>query len=348
MPELRTDWLTGRSVLVAENRALRPNEFAEGSFAVLSASIAPLGRTLSTCPFCAGNESCTPPAVYEQCDGDGNWRLRVVPNAFPAVFNLSGAGNANGTDTAAFPAVGLSEKWQLNIPIPGVHEVIIESPFHAERMTEVSQPQLYEIIRAYATRLRHWRERESLCYGLVFKNQGSKAGASLTHVHSQLIALPFIPPSVEAEIRRAAHFFETDEKCAYCDLIDQERTLGSRIVFDADGFVAFCPFASLQPHEVWLMPCEHRASFELASTSDLKQLAVILHRLLAKLESVIPHLQYNLLLRTAPWADNYDAAYHWRIELLPRVNSLAGLEMAAGVHINPVPPEKAALQLRSA
>ena len=248
---------------------------------------------------------------------------------------------------ARYLALDSSSEGQLDIAVPGVHEVIIESPLHVEHMANVTQSQLHEIIHAYAARLHHWRERPPLRYGLVFKNQGPRAGASLTHVHGQLIALPFVPASVDAEVRRAVRFFEKDKKCAYCELIEQECALGSRIVFDHDGYIAFCPFASLQPHEVWLMPHDHRASFELTSASGIRHLAGILHRLLANLESVVPYAQYNLLVRTAPWADDYDTAYHWRLELLPRVNSLAGLEMATGMHINPVPPEQAALQLRS-
>jgi UDPglucose--hexose-1-phosphate uridylyltransferase len=352
MPELRTDWLTGRSVLVAENRALRPNEFAgdEPRSTKQGFSRSAPASTISTCPFCAGNESCTPPAVYEKHDVQGNWLLRVVPNAFPAVNNLGAMRTGDDSTPQILAAVppAISNEEQFEAPIFGGHEVIIESPLHEEQMADISPTQLREIIDAYAMRLRHWREHGQLRYGLVFKNQGPRAGASLTHIHSQLIALPFVPNTVEAEIRRAVDFFHRNRQCAYCQHIEQERSLGSRLVFENDGYVALCPFASLQPHEVWLMPSKHAASFEFAPAAALDGLATALHRLLAKLEAVVPYAQYNLLLRTAPWNGDFSAAYHWRVELLPRENSLAGLEMATGVHINPLPPEQAASQLRSA
>jgi UDPglucose--hexose-1-phosphate uridylyltransferase len=352
MPELRTDWLTGRSVLIAENRALRPNEFAEvvPDPAKQDSSQSNTVGANSSCPFCAGNESRTPPAVYEKRDAQGDWLLRVVPNAFPAVIHLSatGAGDDASPESRDVIRPDLTKESQFESTIAGGHEVIIESPFHVQQIADISPMPLREIVEAYAIRLRHWRDRGCLSYGLVFKNQGPRAGASLTHVHSQLIAIPFVPTSIDAEIRRAVDFYHRNSRCAYCQYIERERSQSSRLVFDSDGYIAVCPFASLQPREIWLMPSEHAASFELASAAALDGLATALHRLLAKLEVVVPHAQYNLLLRTAPWNSDYDSEYHWRIELLPRANSLAGLEMATGVHINPLPPEQAAAQLRTA
>lgn len=345
MPELRTDWLTGRRVLVAEDRALRPDEFSHSEMRETTAAVE---GVVATCPFCRGNESCTPHSVYEKLDSHGNWQLRVVPNAFPAVNNLSGTACDNWSSIPGVAALDLNSEPTLQVPIAGAYEVVIECPLHKERMSGISPAHLREIIEAYAVRLRYWRESGQLSYGLLFKNQGPRAGASLTHIHSQLIALPFVPPAVEAEVGRAVELLQKSGKCAFCQMIGKERSRESRVVIDTGGFIAICPFASTQPGEVWLMPSEHSASFELASAETLDRLTVALHGLLAKLEPLVPHAQYNLLLRTAPWNGDFAAAFHWRIELLPRVNSFAGLELATGVNINPLPPERAAAQLRSA
>jgi UDPglucose--hexose-1-phosphate uridylyltransferase len=262
-----------------------------------------------------------------------------VPNAFPAVNNLSGASDSID--------LGPPDQSSTAESIAGVHEVIIESPFHAERMSDLSPPQLREVIEAYSLRLRHWRETKQLRYGLIFKNQGPRAGASLTHIHSQLMALPVIPSAIAGELERASQQYRQNAHCSYCTLIEQERNASSRIVFDDDGFIAFCPQASWQPHEVWLLPTQHASSFEAEPPANLDRFAVTLHKLIARFESVVPSAQYNLLLRTAPWIDDFDKSFHWRIELLPRANSLAGLEVATGVHINPLPPERAASQLRA-
>jgi UDPglucose--hexose-1-phosphate uridylyltransferase len=231
----------------------------------------------------------------------------------------------------------------------GAHEVIIESARHIDRMSAMTAVELKRVLEAYSQRLRHWRDDGRFQYGLVFKNQGPRAGASLAHVHSQLMALPAVPPTVEREWQRAQHDFEKDGNCAYCRLNETERAAGARIVLDRDGFVAFCPSASLQPLEVWLQPAEHAPWYERPAEADaLERLAGVLHANLGKLESLVPDAAYNLLLRTAPWRPDAKRWCHWRIELLPRFNVLAGLELATGVHINPLAPEHAAARLRSA
>jgi UDPglucose--hexose-1-phosphate uridylyltransferase len=325
MPELRKDWLTGRSVIIAENRALRPNEFATAGL-----NSAATATTAAKCYFCPGHEAGTPPSVYENTDEHGHWQVRVIPNKFPAV-----------TLEAAEVAESLE-------PAFGAHEVIVESSRHVDRASSLSVEELAHVLEAYAIRLRHWRDSGQFAYGLVFKNQGPRAGASIAHLHSQLIALPTVPPAADAELRRAKEAFAREDECPYCELIEMERAKVSRIVFDRDGLIAFCPFASIQPHEVWLMPMIHLASFEDWAQSDtIPQIARVLHALIARVEAVVPTASYNMLIRTGPWRSGCDAWFHWRIELLPRANSIAGLEVATGIFINAVAPEHAAEQLRS-
>lgn len=312
--ELRQDYLTGRSVLLAEHRADRPNEFAAAKNGSETDS--------ANCPFCPGHESITPPSVYSANDAAGHWRVRVVPNKFPAV----------ALDEAL---------------APGAHEVIIESARHVDRMGALSVEELADVLSAYRHRLNAWQSMGRFQYGLIFKNLGAPAGASLAHVHSQLIALPAPPAPVAAELSRAREHLSQHGRCAYCDLIAAERENADRIVLDRDGLIAFCPYASLQPGEVWLMPTTHEPWFEQSPPQSHSALASILHALLVRIEAVLPRVAYNLLVRTSPWQDDAAESGHWRIEILPRVNALAGFELATHIHINPIAPHRAAQQLRS-
>ena len=346
MLELRTDSLTGRSVLVAENRAARPNEFAE--FAVDEAVSA--GRTpdvhaprVAECPFCPGHEHDTPPAVYELPNVEGGWQTRVVPNKYPAVSEAAGAPDAR----ASFRTRPTSPPATSIVPAVGIHEVIIESPRHIDRISALSAGEVRNVLNTYSLRLRHWRDDERLAYGLVFKNQGPRAGASLAHVHSQFIALPAIPPAVESELGRAERMFRWYGACPYCRLIEEERSHGERVVFDDGGLIALCPIASLQPYEVWLLPTEHQASFDDSPPGLLEQLAQLLHTVAGRVEAVVADGALNMLLRTAPWRVQCGEWCHWRIELLPRAIAMAGFELAGGMSINPVAPERAASKLRS-
>jgi UDPglucose--hexose-1-phosphate uridylyltransferase len=166
-------------------------------------------------------------------------------------------------------------------------------------------------------------------------------------LHSQLVALPSIPPVVDAEIRRAHDEVRMGRSCAYCRVLEEELSFGKRIVFDESGYVAFCPFASVQPLEVWLQPRQHVCSFEETPAKGLDQLAAILHRLIVRIESVVPEAAYHLLVRTAPWQSEMSQSFHWRLELLPRATPLAGFELATGMFINSLAPERAASKLRS-
>jgi UDPglucose--hexose-1-phosphate uridylyltransferase len=335
--------LTGRTVLVAEDRAARPNEFVEGALSRQAAN-----RQAADCPFCPGQEHRTPSPVYESRDGEGRWQVRVVPNKFPAVTLPGGIQDSEFQGVSKSRSRSHTETGRAVVePAVGAHEVVIESARHLSCMSALGVDELDVVLQAYAARLRHWRVDGRFSYGLVFKNQGPRAGASLAHVHSQLIVLPNAPPAVCAETKRAEREFVQRRFCPYCRLIEEERSAGTRIVHESGAFVAFCPFASWQPFEVWLFPAVHSPSFEDSPPALLDGLAKAIHDVIARVEAVLPEAAYNLLLRTMPWR-GCDAAWsHWRIELLPRTTGLAGLELGTGVFINSVAPERAARKLRS-
>jgi UDPglucose--hexose-1-phosphate uridylyltransferase len=317
-------------VIIAENRAGRPNEFAAES---RHRPVADNAAQLS-CPFCPGQESRTPPAVYERHDDAGRWNLRVVPNQYPAVVPRPEESSAVANSPCATPALGQ-------------HEVIIESSRHVECLSALSVGELESVLAAYRQRLSDLRDAGQFRYALVFKNQGPRAGASIAHVHSQLIALPEVPVPVAAELRRAESHYREQNDCAYCQWLREEQQLGTRVVAARDGFVAFCPYASLQPFETWLLPAEHQPAYDQIGQSQLAQLASALHDLVVRIEPLVPEASFNLILRTAPWQAGLERLAHWRFELVPRVSSIAGWELATGIHINLLAPERAAERLRS-
>jgi UDPglucose--hexose-1-phosphate uridylyltransferase len=315
MTDLRRDPLFDRTVIIAEERGERPNDFAH------RAHVLPQ-PTAESCPFCPGHEHQTPPAVYEQLDPQEGWRVRVVPNKYPAVR----------PDECGDEA--------------GAHEVIIETPQHTGRPVDLSPDELVDVLDAYRHRLRYWGQSGRFRYGLVFKNVGVAAGASLVHMHAQLLALAILPPAVERELERLKHFAERMGVCGICAQLDQECQSGDRVVMVNEQYVAYCPRASLQPYETWIVPRAHQPSFEGERTAvERGQLADTLHQVQARLEEVVPGANYNLLVHTSPWGATMNF-YHWRLEIRPRITGLAGLELASGVHLNQVSPERAARQLR--
>lgn len=334
MSDFHTDPLTGRNVLVAENRSGRPNEFSQGSTTDGTAS-SPFMAVQEGCPFCVGAEHLTPETVVQSLDGNGDWQQRVVPNKFPAVASLTEAISSDSSDHQ----------------MVGVQEVIIESRSHRTLTSQLTVEEMATVLEMYAERLDHWRQEERLGYRLLFKNVGRSAGASLTHLHSQLITLPYLPPHVEAEASRLASHQAEHGSCGWCDAIDREQTAAERLVSQSEHFVAYCPEAGRQPYETFVLPRKHEAEFEslLNQPQRLAELAKLIHPLVAAIEKFSAPHGYNMMLQTAPSKVIFPSGpWHWRLEITPRIASLAGLELATGLYVSTLSAEHAAEQLRQA
>jgi len=327
MPELRKDPVTGRWVIIATERGARPSDFKS----------APQVISRGFCPFCEGNEDKTPPEIAALRDyGERNqkgWRVRVVPNKFPAL-QIEGGLDKRGDGI-----------YDLMRGI-GAHEVIIETPEHVTTLTTLSAQRVEEVLVTYIERLNDLKKDKRFAYGLVFKNVGSIAGASLEHTHSQLIVTPVVPITVTREMNGAREFFHYRGRCLFCDMLNQESSSASRVVADGDEYIAFEPFASRFPFETWIIPKRHRSHFEVVPRAELRELAEVLKDSLVRIESALENPPYNYIIHSAPFNVAETEHYHWHIEIIPRLTKVAGFEWGTGFYINPVPPEKAADFLR--
>ncbi len=328
MPEWRQDLVTGRWVIISEQRAERPYEFVERS----------QRRTATRCPFCAGNESETPPELdvsrsEELAVYDSPWVARVVPNRYPALSEQA-------------PGVEKSSEFERCLPGLGAHEVVIESPRHLRSVTQLTMAEAVAVWELYGRRFDHWAQAQPDWYPFLFKNVGAAAGASLEHLHSQLIVLPRVPSEVELELVGSRRFYEQHAECVYCDMLRRELAQGDRVVAETEHLVAFCPFAARQPYEIWILPRQHSTRFSCLSADQNYELADLVHRILKQLEALFEHLSYNYWIHTGPSDPLVTEHYHWHIEILPRLVKFAGFEWGAGYTVNSVAPEKAAANLR--
>ncbi|ODS34419.1 MAG: galactose-1-phosphate uridylyltransferase [Candidatus Scalindua rubra] len=328
MPELRKEPISGRWVIIASERAERPTDF----------KITHQPTNNNFCPFCEGNEDKTPPEIiaYREKGTKTNtrgWKVRVVPNKFPAL-KIEGKQNKRGEGI-----------YDMMNGI-GIHEVIIESPKHILSLTALSNGSVEDVLWSYRDRLLDLKKDKRFVYGLLFKNVGVTAGASLEHSHSQLIVTPIVPQLVTNEMIHAETFFKHNDRCIFCDMIQQEITTGSRIVTSTDNFIAFTPFASRFPFEIWILPKAHDSHFENQQKYEIKGLANILKNTLIKLESALDFPPYNFIIHSTPFYINKSGYFHWHIEIIPRLTNIAGFEWGTGFYINPMSPEKAAEFLR--
>ena len=314
-PEYRRDPVTGRRVVVAPERSLRPM-----SLTGAEPRHRPDGEG-RPCPFCPGGEHDTPNEVYAlrdegtAPDGPG-WRLRVVPNKFPAV--------------------------RANSPAHGAHDVVIETPDHVSNPTDLSDEQLRDVLEAFRSRVVAHAADPRLAYASVFKNVGAEAGASLGHTHSQVVATPFVPDLIAAELAGAKAYHDEHGRCVFCD---QLRAAGERLVFETEHFAAFAPFAPRFAYELCVMPKEHSASFE--SLAESLDLARLLKRTLRALDAVLAEPAYNLYLHAAPLRSPELAHFHWHFEILPPTSRPPGFEWGSGCFVIDTSPERAAAELRA-
>lgn len=335
MPQLRKDPVVGRWVIISTERGKRPNPFGHRTNAT------PTG----TCPFCLGSEGSTPPEIlaYRPDGSKANmpgWTLRVVPNKFPALMI---EGNLDRRGDGVFDLMNGV----------GAHEVIIESPTHEVNMGMLGEKQFEDILWAYRDRILDLRKDKRFRYILVFKNQGSEAGATLEHTHSQLIAMPIVPRDVIEELMGAKEFYGYKERCIYCDILRQEIEDRARIVSENDNFLVICPFAPRFPFETWILPKKHSPYFEHASKQEYVDLARSLRETLIRLNRSLDDPPFNYIIHSYPF--NYPANsseeaendhYHWHVEIMPKLTQVAGFEWGSGFYINPVTPEDSALSLR--
>jgi UDPglucose--hexose-1-phosphate uridylyltransferase len=328
MPELRKDPIVGRWVIIATDRAKRP----------IGPRVDMPPPAGGYCPFCEGSENNTPFEIlaYRERNTRPNekgWRVRVVPNKFPAL-QIEGDINKRGD--------GIYDKMNGI----GAHEVIIECPFHEISMANFTEENIREILWVYRDRLVDLKKDPRLVYGMVFKNVGAAAGASLEHSHSQLIVTPIVPINVTEEMTGSLEFYGYRGRCIYCDMIHQELTTEKRIILDTPNFVCLAPYASRFPFESWILPKHHNSHFENIQKNEVEELGTVLKTILLKLEGALDKPAYNYIIHTSPFNTQAVPHYHWHMEIMPRLTRVAGFEWGTGFYINPVPPEQAAAYLR--
>jgi UDPglucose--hexose-1-phosphate uridylyltransferase len=328
--ELRTDPITGRTVAVDLGPFKRRDDF----------DLEPvrLEDPPSQCPLCEGRESDAGQEILAWREGGPpnmpGWSVRVVPNRHP-MLKIEGRLNVR-SDGLLETRDGL-----------GAHEVVIETPIHDQPLQSLDADRIWRVLWAWRTRIQDLKRDSRFVSVVVFKNYGRAAGARLDHAHSQLTAYPLNPPTLADKLRGAARHLSKTGKCIFCDLVAQEIKVGHRIICNQDEILAYAPFASRVPFETWLTPREHSPRFEDASDQTLEALATRLKFVMAGIDWALERPACNFVLHTAPLSGEADSAFHWHLEILPRVTRYSGLEWGTGVYRNPVSPEEAARVLRS-
>jgi UDPglucose--hexose-1-phosphate uridylyltransferase len=343
LPEIRIDPISGDRVIVAGERSERPGG------ALTCAPPQPIDP--SSDPFAEGAEAMTPPELFAlrpagSVPDSPGWSVRVVPNLYPA---LTPAGTREAADVAGSEpgqhhtgrvAPSAFELFR-SLPAAGAHEVIVNAPQPVLSLCELPAEQVQMAMEA-------WRERMRLhaaeaAYVQLIVNERREAGASLPHTHAQLYALPFVPASVARERERfGAYANRAMGQNLLGDLLQEEVRRRERIVAIDEEAVLIAPYASKLPFQLMLIPRRPRPRFEEDGPLGARLLHDGLTRLARHLGASPP---LNMWVRTAPRGAEH---FCWRIDVMPRLTHLAGLELSTGLNLNIVAPEHAARLLREA
>jgi UDPglucose--hexose-1-phosphate uridylyltransferase len=328
MPEFRQNMLTHEWVIISTERARRPQDFR-----VKESEKPPLPKHNAHCPFCPGNETLTPPPTHT-IKKDGQWQVRVVPNKFAALQK----------DIPFHPKqVGRF----LKATGYGIAEVIIETPRHDLTLATMDDESVEKVIKSYRLRYQDVAQEKQICFINIFRNHGVRAGTSLEHPHSQLIATPVVPPHVRNPIEQAVRYYDTQGQCIYCVMLAEEIRRQERIVAETDFFIAYAPYASRTPFEVRIMPKKHQASFAHINGKEIPDFAGFLKKVLASIYKGLGNPDYNFIIRSAPVGDENAKYFHWYMLIIPKLTTPAGFEIGTGIYINVTYPEECAEFLKS-
>lgn len=262
-----------------------------------------LGARATGCPFCPGNEAGTPPEtgriearthVLDDRTLRSGWSARAFPNLFP-----------------------------LTDP----HEVLVPSPRHVTAWRELTLPELEAGLELLLER------RAALSqpgrYVHAFVNDGSAAGASLPHVHAQLVSVP-----ADQHAMRLTHGVRRHSgRCALCDLVGDHES-----PFLVERGLHYAIVAHPLPRiggALLVAPLVHDTRVDDEAPLDL---AIRVHR---ALQALPPDAAMNMWLV----ADEANDA-HWYLELQPRTANLAGVELALGLNVVAKDPLVSAAEAR--
>ncbi len=314
--ELRKDPITGWWVATVVDRQFHLDRFARAA--------EPVDDHLFGCASCT-----TPP-------GDGV-RTRMLKDFAFHVVGTDGDARAldSGLGQVALAQARATGSWRTVVAPPGEHR-----PLHA-----VGNRAIEALLVGARDALAEAKTTGQTEYLTVVQNWGAQAGARTNHLCLDLYDLPQIPHRIAEELGGAARYVIREGECPFCRLVRDEVRRPVRLVWEDAGSVAFAPFASRSPFEIWIVPRRHEADFSRMGQPDIAATAEALRQVLSRLATSLDGPPYNLVLHTAPLQEQVDATYHWHWEIHPRLREIAGLELGTGLPVNPVSPEDAVEEL---
>lgn len=326
MPEIRQNLITREWVIIATERAKRPEDFKKQKVEK------EIPEYEQSCVFCPGNENKTPKEIFRIGD-EKSWKVRIVPNKFAAL-------NSEGERIRKVEGI------RHSVTGVGIHDVLIETPVHNLTTALLPIEQIKDIITAYKIRYFQIIKDKRVEMIIIFKNHGEGAGTSIIHPHSQIIGTPIIPSQIRYRMDIAMDYLDDTGDCVYCKVMEDELKAKERIILESKDFVSFVPYDALCPFHTWIFPKRHMSSFLEINEEEINDLAYQLKTVLGKLYYGLNNPDFNYCIRSNPKDEGEVEYYHWYLTIVPRLTKSAGFELGSGMFINTSLPEQNADFLR--
>ncbi|MHA1836143.1 MAG: galactose-1-phosphate uridylyltransferase [Candidatus Odinarchaeia archaeon] len=329
MPQIRQDYITDNKVIIAQIRAKRPRGKPEKM----------VSKEGEFCPFCPENQSKLAPAkaayfinkenqLASQPESDDqkveNWIIKVLDNLYP-VF------------TQEEKKIENTNKYTTEYSAYGIHEVIIDSPLHNDFFHNMKSDKVINLFKVYRDRFEILSKLDKINYVSISKNHGPSSGGTLLHPHSQIIASTFLPERIQVELDN----IKKNGSCSYEEIINIEKN-SLRFIIENKSTIAFCPFASITPYEVWVFPKAHVNNLTKLNDKDFEILALTVRDITRAISNIVDQPSYNLVFNQTIKEEEY----HMYIRIIPRFYYETGFEINLGMPVNEVAPETAASEIR--
>lgn len=328
-PQMRKDSINSRWVIFSPARSRRPSDFK-------SKSAATSANQQSSCPFCLGREHDCAPEIFRVAPdhSPSDWSIRVIQNLYPAL--------SREVDPSLSPNLEVGNG-DVAISGFGYHDVVIESPIHEVHLWDLGDQEVGEVILAYKKRIEQISSRKEIKYVQVFKNHGASAGASMSHSHSQIMALPVVPPIVSTRLDSMKEHFSQTGECSLCKI-----NTDGLLIDRSAHFISIAPFAAASPFEIWIIPVYHSSHFHEIDSDKATDLGGLLKLMLKKISLQLNNPPFNFMIQSSPLGitSSHLPYSHWYLQIVPQLSGVGGFEIGSGCYINPVFPEDVAKVLR--
>jgi UDPglucose--hexose-1-phosphate uridylyltransferase len=341
--ELRRDAITGWWVAVVVDRAYEPGRFARRAHPLVDVACQNCTDSRSTEPWLRVLRSHAFRVEGDELAGrDAPERART-----PGERSLRDEGSRSGRDGSRDRPADFDRQPGLGLVADVGAWMTIAAPYGHHGPLAAEPPQVVIQMLELARRaIVDARARGGTEYLQVVENHGREAGALTNHLCLDLYDLPQIPHRIGEELGGSARYVIREGVCPYCRLARDAVASGERLVFEDASSVAFAPYASRSPFELWVVPRQHLSDFSRVTDTQLTSAAETLQKVLRLLD-VLDGPPYNLVLHTAPLHQRVDETYHWHWQIHPRLREIGGLELGTGLPVNPVSPEQAVAELRT-